>query len=43
MTTEMDTPVEERIVGVLRQLGIERAHFASRGLNDWHGVADKFP
>ena len=43
MTTEMDTRVEERIVGVLRQLGIERAHFASRGLNDWHGVADRFP
>ena len=43
MTTEIDTPVEERIVGVLRQLGIERAHFASRGLNDWHGVADRFP
>ena len=43
MTTEMDTPVEERIVGVLRQLGIERAHFASRGLNDWHGVAGRFP
>ena len=43
MTTEIDTPVEERIVEVLRQLGIERAHFASRGLNDWHGVADRFP
>ncbi len=43
MTIEMDTPVEERIVEVLRQLGIERAHFASRGLNDWHGVADRFP
>ena len=43
MTTEIDTPVEERIVGVLRQLGIEQAHFASRGLNDWHGVAERFP
>ena len=43
MTTEIDTPIEERIAGVLRQLGIERAHFASRGLNDWHGVADRFP
>ena len=31
MTTDIDTPIEERIVGVLRQLGIERAHFASRG------------
>ncbi len=43
MTTEIDTPIEERIAGVLRQLGIERAHFASRGLNDWHGMADRFP
>ena len=43
MTTEVDTPIEERIVQVLRQLGIERAHFASRGLNDWHGMADRFP
>ena len=43
MTTDIDTPIEERIVGVLRQLGIERAHFASRGLNDWHGMADRFP
>jgi SAM-dependent methyltransferase len=43
MTTEVDTPIEERIVQVLRQLGIERAHLASRGLNDWHGMADRFP
>ena len=43
MTTEIDIPVEEKIVGVLRQLRIERAHFASRGLNDWHGVAYRFP
>ncbi len=43
MTTETETLVEERIVGVLRRLGIERAHFASRGLNDWHGMAARFP
>ena len=42
MTTNTDTPVEEKIAGVLRQLGIERAHFASRGLNDWKGMADGF-
>ncbi len=36
---EIDTPVEEKIVGVLRQLGIERAHFASRNLGDWRGLA----
>ena len=42
MTTQIDTPVEERIVGVLRHLGIERAHFASRNLNDWYGMAARF-
>ena len=43
MTTEIDTPVENSIVEVLRQLGIERAHFASRNLNDWRGMAISFP
>ena len=43
MTTEVEATTEERIVGVLRQLGIDRAHFASRGLNDWHGMASQFP
>ena len=28
---------------MLSELGIERAHFASRGLNDWHGVASRYP
>jgi SAM-dependent methyltransferase len=43
MTTQVDTPVEERIVGVLRELGIERAHFASRNLGDWRGLTVNFP
>ena len=43
MTTQTDTPVEEKIVAVLRQLGIDRAHFASRGLNDWLGMAVNHP
>ena len=43
MTTETEAPVEEKIVRVLRRLGIERAHFASRGLNDWHGMVARFP
>ena len=43
MTSHVDTPVEERIAALLRQLGIERAHFASRGLNDWHGMAVTHP
>ncbi len=43
MVTETDILVEDSITGVLRELGIERAHFASRGLNDWHGVASRYP
>ncbi len=43
MTTETEIPVEDSILGVLRGLGIERAHFASRGLNDWHGVVSSHP
>ena len=43
MTTGTDTPVEDSILGVLSELGIERAHFASRGLNDWHGVVSRYP
>ncbi len=43
MTTEMNTSVEESIVGILRQLGIERAHFASRNLGDWRGLAVNHP
>ena len=43
MTTQADTPVEDKIVAVLRRLGIERAHFASRGLNDWLGMAANYP
>ncbi len=43
MTTQVDTPVEELIAEVLQRLGIERAHFASRNLNDWYGMAARFP
>ena len=43
MTTTPEGSIEEKIAGVLSRLGIERAHFASRGLNDWHGMATGFP
>lgn len=43
MTTVTEPPVEQRIIEVLRRLGIERCHFAARGLNDWHGIADRQP
>ena len=44
MTTQAGTnaeerPAEEKIAEVLRRLGIQQAHFASRGLNDWLGIA----
>ena len=43
MPAEIEVPVEEKIARVLGRLGIQRAHFASRGLNDWHGMAASFP
>ena len=43
MTTEINTSVEENIVGIMQQLGIERAHFASRNLGDWRGLAVNHP
>ena len=43
MTSATDTPVEDRVLRVLQRLGIERAHFASRGLNDWFGMANRHP
>lgn len=43
MATQTDAPVEQRIINVLRHLGIEKAHFASRNLNDWYGIATSFP
>ncbi len=43
MNAQDDTRIEDRIVAVLRQLGMERAHFAARGLNDWHGIVAGIP
>ena len=43
MTIETDTSIEEKIAEVLRQLGIARAHFAARGLNDWRGMTASYP
>src|SRR5262249_18278234 len=39
MSTEVELPVEERLLQVLQHLGIERAHFAARGGGDWGGLA----
>lgn len=43
MATQTDAPVEQRIINVLRHLGVEKAHFASRNLNDWYGIVTSFP
>ena len=36
---ESKSPLEERIVQVLRQLGITRAHFGASMVPDWRGLA----
>ena len=36
-------PTEERIVAVLRHLGISSAHFAGRAAADWTGLAQSHP
>ena len=37
--TEVELPVEERLVQLLQHLGIARAHVAARGVGDWGGLA----
>ena len=39
----METPVEQRILQVLRRLGVTKAHFAARGAGDWTGLAAAHP
>ncbi len=41
MTKEAKTPVDERIVQVLRHLGIARAHVGARMAPDWQGLATR--
>ena len=43
MTYFPDVPVEERIIQVLRHLGIEKAHFAAKVPRDWTGLAANYP
>src|SRR5215471_2804727 len=43
MSTEVELPVEERLLQLLQHLGIERAHVAARGGGDWGGLAAKHP
>src|SRR5262252_1052198 len=43
MPTEVERPVEERLLQLLQHLGIARAHIASRGGADWGGLAARHP
>jgi ubiquinone/menaquinone biosynthesis C-methylase UbiE len=43
MTTETERPIEERIVQVLKHLGIAQAHVAARVPGDWQGLAATHP
>ena len=41
MATELERPIEERIMQVLQHLGITPAHIAARIPGDWLGLATK--
>ncbi len=43
MTTEAELPVEERILQLLRHLGIQQAHFAASNPVDWQGLVTNHP
>jgi SAM-dependent methyltransferase len=43
MITEVELPVEERLVRLFQHLGIARAHVAARGVGDWGGLAARHP
>lgn len=43
MATELERPIEERIMQVLQHLGIAPAHIAARVPGDWLGMATKHP
>lgn len=41
MTQSIDTPLEQRLIELLRHLGIERAHFAACMPRDWLGLLNE--
>ena len=43
MAIEASLPVEERIIQMLRHLGIEKAHFAACMPRDWGGFVTSYP
>jgi SAM-dependent methyltransferase len=43
MATDSELPIEERIVQLLRHLGLEKAHFAAREFQEFDGIARVHP
>ena len=43
MAAEAELPVEERILQLLRHLGIQQAHFAASTPADWEGLVTAHP
>jgi predicted nicotinamide N-methyase len=43
MTSDAVYPLEERVLQLFQQLGIERAHIAARNVGDWQGFATSYP
>jgi hypothetical protein len=43
MATDLELPIEERIMQVLQHLSIAPAHIAARVPGDWLGLAAKHP
>ena len=43
MTLNSESPLEDRLLALFALLGIERAHIAARGPNDWSGLALTHP
>ena len=43
MATEIDIPIQERILQLLNHLGIQQAHFGARVPRDWQGLVASNP
>src|SRR5689334_4425451 len=43
MTSDVILPLEERVLQLFEELGIERAHIAARSVGDWQGFATAHP
>ena len=43
MATELERPIEERVMQVIQHLGLAPAHVAARVPGDWQGLARQHP